>query len=229
MVLIIGQKYKNATTLSDFFYYMNIVSFPCTPSVALGEISNLYHAVLIAEPNDLPDTADFVRKLRSQASVPIFAISTNPKDCRSPYVFDKIFSNSILSGNLAVQMLMYIRGKGLREFGNYIRRGLDIRFTQRTPAYLLKNLTLTKNERLILSYLIVARHEPQHPTKILKYAFPHNRKPSIGCVRSHIYKINRKFQEQTGRRIVASNPGVGYNVIEYPIYGEFFTSSNVNK
>jgi hypothetical protein len=217
MVLIVSQKIKNAIEWSDTFYYMNILSYPCTPGSALKEISTSYNAVLVVEPNDLPDTADFVRRLKSQAPVPIFAVANNPKECRSPYVFDKVFSNSILSGNLAAQMLFYIRDKGIREFGNYVRRGLDIRCTERTPAYFLKYIKLTKTERLILSYLIAARHEHQSPTKILKYAFRYNRKPSISCVRTHISKINKKFEEQMNCKIVGSNPGVGYYIIERPI------------
>lgn len=216
MVLIVSQKLKVAVEWSDAFYYMNILSYPCTPSAALNEISTSYNAVLIIEPNELPDAADFVRKLKNHTDVSVFAVSDNPKDCKSRHVFDKVFTSAILSGNLAAQMLTYVRKKGVREFGSYVRRGLDIRCTERTPAYFLKYIKLTKTERIILSYLIVARHEHQHPNKILKYAFRYNRKPSVGCVRAHIAKINKKFEEQMECKIIGSEPGVGYYIIEHP-------------
>ena len=216
MVLIVSQKLKVAVEWSDTFYYMNILSYPCTPSTALNEISTSYNAVLIIEPNELPDSADFVRRLRTQATVSVFAVTENPKECKSHHVFDKVFTSAILSGNLAAQMLIYIRSKGAREFGSYVHRGLDIRCTERTPAYFLKYIKLTKTERIILSYLIIARSDHQHPSKILKYAFKYNRKPGIDCVRAHISKINKKFEEQMNCKIIGSEPGVGYYIIDHP-------------
>ena len=210
MVLIISQKMKNATTLSDVFYYMNILSYPCTPSEALNEISTLYNAVLISEPNDLPDAADFVRKLRSLAPVPVFAIANEPKKCKCPHVFDKVFTNAILSGNLAAKMLRYLQKNNLPLFGDYFRVGLDVRCTEAVPKYFLNEMNLTKTERMILCYLVAVNPTEQHPSEILKYAYPHNKKPEINCIRTHITKINDKFQKQMQFRLVRCIPRVGY-------------------
>ena len=136
MVLIIGQKLIDAITLSDVFYYMKVLSYPCTPSQALSEISTMYNAVLITEPNDLPDTADFVKRIKSIAPVPVFAIANEPKKCKSPYVFDKIFPYAILSGRLADQMLMYLYDKNLPLFGQYTNVWMSAtqRFHSTTPT-----------------------------------------------------------------------------------------------
>lgn len=210
MVLIVSQKLKNAVSLSDIFYYMRILSYPCNPGQALSEISTLYHAVLVIEPNNLPDQADFVKKLRSLAPVPVFAISNEPKKCKCPHVFDKVFTNSILSGNLARQMMEYLYKNHFPPFGNYICLGLDLRCYNKDPTYCFRDIDLTKTERMVLSYLALASRKKQPPENILKYAFPYNRKPSISCVRSHISKINIKFQNQFSKKILGNTLGEGY-------------------
>ncbi len=210
MVLIISQKLKNAVSLSDIFYYMKVLSYPCTPSQALSEISTLYNAILIMEPNDLPDTADFVKKLRSIAPIPVFAIANEPKKCRCPYVFDKLFPYAILSGNLGMQMLAYLKENKYPLFGMYVYMGLDVRCGTRIPTYYLNDIDITKTERMILCYLAHANHEQQPPKNILKYAFPYNRKPSVSCVQTHISKINAKFRKMINKNIVGCNPGTGY-------------------
>lgn len=210
MVLIVSQKFKNAVTLCDVFYYMNIISYPCTPSKALNEISTIYHAVLISEPNDLPDAADFVRKLRSLAPVPIFAITNEPKLCNSPQSFDKVFTSAILSGNLAAQMMKYLKKNNLPLFGKYFYAGMDVRCTERIPKYFYNEMNLTKTERMIMCYLAAANYDGQPTANILKYAFPYNKKPSDNCVRTHISQINEKFIKLMQFRLIRLKPKVGY-------------------
>ena len=213
MVLIISQKLKNAISLSDIFYYMKVLSYPCTPSQALNEISTLYRAILIYEPNDLPDTADFVKKLRSTAPIPVFAIANEPKKCRSPYVFDKVFPYAILSGNLGKQMLLYLYDKKLPRFGKYTYFGFDSRCESKVVTYYLKDLAVTKTERMILSFLAHAHHEQQSAKNIIKYAFPYNRKPGVSCIPTHVSKINAKSTKVIYRKMIGCNPGTGYYII----------------
>ena len=87
MVLIVSQCLKKAVEMSHTFYYMNILSYPCTPSKAKQEFSTLYNAVLVVEPDELPDTEDFVKKMRAQATAPIFAIAKDYKNCKHAHVF----------------------------------------------------------------------------------------------------------------------------------------------
>lgn len=213
MVLIIGQKLNNAITLSDIFYYMKVLSYPCTPNQALSEISTMYNAVLITEPNDLPDTADFVKRLRSIAPVPVFAIANEPKKCNCPYVFDKIFPYAILSGRLGDQMLTYLYSNNLPLFGQYTNVWMSFRCNLKKPTYYLKEIDITKTERMILCYLSHMKHEQQPAKNILKYAFPYNKKPSISCVLTHISKLNAKFRKIISRNIIGCNPGTGYYII----------------
>ena len=193
MVLIISQTLRNAVSVSHMFYHMSIISYPCTPNTALREISTNYNAVLVIEPNDLPDTADFVKKLRSEAPVPIFAVANEPKNCRSSHVFDKVFRNAILSGNLVKLMYDYMRSNGLPFIGDYKYAGLNTHCVLKIPTYFFLDVNLTKTERMILSYLIATYYEQQPAKSIIKYAFKYGRRPDISCVRSHISQINKKF------------------------------------
>ena len=75
MVLIINTSKKQAQSVSDIFYYMGIISCFATPKEAFSEISDLYRAVIVLNPESFPDIEDFVTKIKSYASsVPIFAI-----------------------------------------------------------------------------------------------------------------------------------------------------------
>lgn len=213
MVLIVSQTLKNAVAISHMFYYMNILSFPCTPSKALNEVSTLYNAVLIIEPNDLPDTADFVKKLKSQSPTPVFAVANEPKKCKSAHVFDKVFRNAILSGNLVKLMYDYLRKNNLPCIGDYKYAGINTICALKIPTYYFLDIELTKTERMILSYLIATNHEQQNAKAIIKYAFRYGRNPDISCVRSHISQINKKFINLTTRKIIGCNPGTGYYIL----------------
>ncbi len=213
MVLIVSQKKKDAVALSHIFYYMHILSFPCTPSTALNEISTLYNAVLIFEPNSLPDSAAFVKNLRDLAPVPVFAISSDPKSCNNDFLFDEVYRFAILSGNLVKLMHTYMWKNGMKLIGDYRYAGLNTACNLKKPTYYFNDVDLTPTERMILSYLIVTNHEQQDPKSITKYAFRHGRTPDISCVRSHISQINKKFIELTTRKIIGCNPGTGYYLI----------------
>lgn len=213
MVLIVSQILKKAVFVSHMFYRMNIITYPCIPNIALNEISTNYNAVLIIEPNDLPDTANFVKKLRSQAPVPIFAITNDTKNCRDAHTFDKVFRNSILSGNLVELICDYMRANKLPYIGDYKYAGLNTQFVLKSPTYYFSDIEVTKTERMILSYLIATRHEQQSGKNIIKYAFEYGKTPSVSCVRSHISQINKKFIAFTTRKIIGCNPGTGYYIL----------------
>ena len=78
MILIINKSKKNARALSDMFYFMGVLSLGVTPKEALSEISPIYKAVIIENPDMLADKEDFVSRLRSYANIPIFAITMPP-------------------------------------------------------------------------------------------------------------------------------------------------------
>lgn len=213
MVLIVSQIKANAVAISHIFYYMRVLSYPCTPSTALSEISTLYRAVLIIEPNDLPDTADFVKKLRDRAPVPVFAIAKEPKKCKSPYIFDEVYRDAILSGNLFNLINKYLKAHEMPLIGIYRYAGLDVSCMKKIPTHYFRETVITTTERMILSYLVIAKDEQQDPKNIIKYAFRYGRNPDISCVRSHISSINKKFNKTGSLNIIGNNPGTGYYLL----------------
>ena len=213
MVLIVSQNKSNAVAISHIFYYMRVLSYPCTPSTALSEISTLYRAVLVIEPNDLPDTADFVKRLRDKAPVPVFAVAKEPKKCKSPYAFDEVYRDAILSGNLYYLINKYLEEHGFPLIGIYRYAGLDVSCDKKIPTHYFRNTIITTTERMILSFLVIAKDEQQEPKNIIKYAFRHGRNPDISCVRSHISSINKKFNQSGSLNIIGNNPGTGYYIL----------------
>ena len=213
MVLIVSQSLKDAVAVSHMFYYMKILSFPCIPSKALKEISTLYNAVIIIEPDNLPDSEDFVRKLRAQAPAPIFAVAQDPKNCKHAHVFDMVIRNAILSGNLVKLMYQHMRDNNLPYIGDYKYSGLNTSCTLKKPTYYFLDVDLTKTQRMILSYFVITNHEQQSIKNIAKYAFKYGKKPEASCIRSHISKINSAFEKLTTRKIIGCNPGTGYYIL----------------
>ena len=65
MLLIISQSKRLAKSVQETFYYMSILSYGATPHEALSEVSGLYRAVLIINPESFPDINDYVLRLKS--------------------------------------------------------------------------------------------------------------------------------------------------------------------
>ena len=77
MILVINRRRRDAVSVSEMFHYMGLISKAVTPNEALCEISIQYRAVILMEPTTLADPIDYVKRLRSYAKIPIFAISDN--------------------------------------------------------------------------------------------------------------------------------------------------------
>jgi len=92
MILIIDKDKKERETISDIFYYMGIISYPVSPTEAYSELSPVYKAVLISNPENIPDLADYVNRLRGYSrKTPVFSISQNPDDPELNKIFDICF------------------------------------------------------------------------------------------------------------------------------------------
>jgi hypothetical protein len=169
--------------------------------------------VLVIEPNDLPDTADFVKRLRDRAPIPVFAVAKEPKKCKSSYAFDEVYRDAILSGNIFDLINKYLKGHELPQIGIYRYAGLDVSCTKKIPTHYFRDTVITTTERMILSYLVIAKDEQQEPKNIIKYAFRYGRHPDISCVRSHISSINKKFKQTGSLDIIGNNPGTGYYLL----------------
>lgn len=213
MLLIVHQNRRKAVPISDSFYFMNILSYPCTPKEALQEISTKYHGVLIVDPEELPDVADFITRLRSMSLAPIFAFSANPKKCPNADMFDLVCRQAILSSNLAIEMIKYCYENDMRPIGDYALAGIDCSPFLKIPTYYFGDIHLTKTERMVLCYFTVTYPIKQTKENIVEYAFKARKKPDPTSVRTHISNINKKIRNYSGHNIIGNIPGEGYYLL----------------
>ena len=104
MVLVIHTAKQKAQAICDIFYYMGVISYPANAVEGLTEISDMYRAVLIIDPEKLPDINGYLEKLRSyNTHIPIFAISDSPNGKESE-AFDGYFPNDIYSSKLVEEI-----------------------------------------------------------------------------------------------------------------------------
>ena len=213
MILIVSQHKSKAVAVSDIFHYMLILSYPCVPKDALSEISTLYKAVLVIDPEDLPDPKDFIKKMHALANVPIFAISDNPRAIPSAEYFDKVYKKAILSSTLVVNIIEYLKQENRPCIGEYRLAGIDTSFYLKTPTFYFHDIDLTKTERMIMNYLIISYPIKQSNANIVKYAFRSGKKPEDASIRTHISHIKNKFRKLNERDIIENIPGKGYYIL----------------
>ena len=213
MVLIIGTMKRKAQAISDIFYYMGVLSYAATPSEALSEISGLYSAVLVLNPENLPDAKNFVERLRSyDARVPVFAITDASFECYPSYVFDGSYPDSIYSSTLVEEIVRYQMKRNLPLTAHYRLAGIDASCDKERVTVFDKAIDFTKTETMILRYLISSYPIPQSAKEIIKYAFKPSRKPEITSIRTHVSVMNRKFREIKGKNLFINIQGKGYVV-----------------
>ena len=211
MVLIISASKKKAQVISDIFYYMGVVSYAASPKEALSEISSLYRAALILDPEELPDEESFAEKLRSYtSSVPIFAISDSEK--YNADIYDGRFKNSIYSSTLVEEIVRYQNERKLPLTAHYRLAGIDASCDSERVKVFDKATSFTKTETMILRYLIAAYPSPQNAKSIVKYAYKPTKKPELASIRTHISVMNRKFRELTGKNLFVGIEKEGYVV-----------------
>ena len=211
MVLIISSSKKKAQVISDIFYYMGVISYAASPKEALSEISGLYRAALLLDPDELPDEESFTEKLRSYAaSVPIFAISDNGK--YNTAIYDGCFKNSIYSSALVENIVRYQNERRLPLTAHYRLAGIDASCNSERVTVFDTATSFTKTETMILRYLIASYPVPQNTKSIIKYAYKPTKKPETASIRTHISVMNRKFREITGKNLFIGIEKEGYVV-----------------
>lgn len=223
MVLIISTSKRKAQIINEIFYYMGVLSYAATPTEALSEISGVYRAALVLDPQDLPDTVSFISKLKSYASlIPIFAISDS-NDYQKD-VFDGNFKNSIYSSTLIEKIVEYQYNHKLPLSAHYRVAGIDASCDSERVTFFDKTIPFTKTEVMILRYLIASYSTPQDARSILKYAYKHSKKPESASIRTHISVMNRKFRDSTGKHLFFSIEKEGY-VISTPETAKILTTA----
>ena len=133
MVLVIHNVKRNAQAISDIFYYMGVLSCAATPEEALSEISERYRAVIVMNPEALPDAESFVERLRAyDHKIPIFAISD--RTAYTNAVFDECFPNDIYSSRLVEEIARFQSERGLPTVSQYRLAGINASCNIQQPS-----------------------------------------------------------------------------------------------
>lgn len=214
MLLIISQNKKVARSISETFFYMSILSYGATPHEALSEVSDLYRAALIINPESFPDINDYVGRIKSyKSNLPIFAITDNDAPPYYPDIFDQTFVKPAFTPALADRIINHANTNNMARIGSYYLAGFDASSNTIGVNYFYTKLGFTKTEAMILRYLIRSYPVPQSADKILKYAFKPSRAPEAASIRTHLSLMNKKLEEKTGRKMIGLEPHRGYVIL----------------
>jgi DNA-binding response OmpR family regulator len=214
MLLIISQSKKTARSIAETFHYMSILSYGATPHEALSEISCLYRAVLIINPDSFPDILDYVNRIKSYKSdLPVFAILDEEPPSYYADIFDACFTKPEFTPSLAEKIISYANQNNRTSIGDYYLAGFDASSHTVGVYYFNTKVGLTKTEAMILRYLIRSYPTPQGAQSILKYAFKPTRAPEPSSIRTHLSLMNKKFEESIGRKMISLEPGLGYVIL----------------
>ena len=166
MILIIDKSRKDGNAAVEIFRYMGVLARAETPDVALSEISMMYRAVLIMNPQKLPDEKDYIKALRSYAGkTPVFAMSE--RQILDDSLYDMTFQEDITSARLLVAMAEYCENKGYLPLGEYMLSGINASIYLGGVTYYNDVIHFTKTETLILRLLIRTYPTPITPKRIL--------------------------------------------------------------
>lgn len=211
MILIIHTIKRKAQAISDIFHYMGILSAPSTPIEAVSEPERKYRAVLVADPDDMPDAEGLVENLRSyNPRAPIFAITNSPGRSYAHGIFNETFTNDMYSSELIEGITKYQKDRGLPITAKYTLSGIDASCDTEQVRIFDESISFTKTETMILRYLIASHPIPQDAESILRYAFKPLRKPEIASIRTHVSVMNKKSRESIGRNLLCAIPNRGY-------------------
>lgn len=223
MLLIISQNKKTAKSVQETFHYMSILAYGATPHEALSEISELYRAVLIINPDSFPDINDYVCRLKSYKSdIPIFALTDSEEKPIYIDIFDKVFARQAMTPLLASKIISYANEHDRARIGDYRLAGFDASSNLVGVSYFDRKVKLTKTEAMILRYLLRSYPVPQTADKIIKYAFKSSRAPEPPSIRTHISVMNKKLEVSLGKKMIVHAPNKGYLILT-PEYEEIIS------
>ena len=214
MLLIISQSKKLAKSVQETFYYMSILAYGATPHEALSEVSGIYRAALIIDPDGFPDINDYVNRLKSyKADLPVFAITEKEEKSFYADIFDCVYSYQTMTPALASMIISYANEHNRAKIGDYRLAGFDASSNLIGVTYFDRSVTLTKTEAMILRYLLRVYPIPQSPSKIIKYAYRSSNTPEESSIRTHISLMNKKIEAATGKKMIVHAKGKGYLIL----------------
>lgn len=214
MVLFISANKKEAVAAANLFKKLQIVSYGTTPQKALAEISPLYHATVLINPEEFADCDDFIERILTYyRGMPIFALTDRPEKLKHPELFMSIESNDIRSASFACKIMDLAEKHGLPTIGLYRVGHLESVCDRAYMTYYGIRIDFSKTESLVLRYLMATAPFPQAPATILKYAFPPAKRPEAATIRTHISTMNKKFTALfPSMDFVIHVPGKGYKI-----------------
>ena len=214
MLLIISQSKKLAKSVQETFYYMSILAYGATPHEALSEVSGIYRAALIINPDGFPDINDYVNRLKSYKSdLPVFALTENqPKPFYSD-IFDGVYTKNAMTPLLAHKIIDFANKNNRTKIGDYRLAGFDASSNIVGVRYFDRSVNLTKTEAMILRYLLRVYPVPQSPAKIIKYAYRPSHLPEEASIRTHVSMINKKLEVAAGKKMIVHAPSKGYLIL----------------
>ncbi len=216
MLLIIDQKPRRAESYADSFYWMGVLAIHHKPIEALSKISPAVGAILIVEPSTLPDTKEYISRIRALCrTVPIFALSEAPLE--DPSLFSAVFSTKGFTSTYLSRMRDICAKEGLRPVGVYRLSGMDISCTEDALRYKKQSVRITKTEAMILRYLFLSYPARVSAHHILAHAYRHDKCPDHGAVRAHICALNQKLSAILGYRAIDNARGEGYRMVTPPM------------
>ena len=222
MILVTSKSQKLARAVSDMIYHMGILSHAELPESVAAETDMRYRAILVIFPEEIQELKEYIRRLRSYTTSPIFALTREYTDTS---LFDGIYDFGISSSQLVKRITEKQRAMGAPLIAAYRLAGIDAAADLDTVRYYNSDILFTKTEKMILRYLIRAYPEAASPDSILKYAYRPGRMPLSTSVRTHISKINAKFRDAVGVSPI-ENPNLSGYVIKTPMLVEEFASIN---
>ena len=214
MILIIDKSRAAARKYADTLYYVGVPTNAQTPIEALSCVGEEYHAVLILNPDAIPDIHDYVRKLRAYTcSVPIFAIHSDGKSYKYAYIFDDVLSVSYVA-KIYEDIKLYCSSRTLTPPGKYKLAGIDASCELPSTTFLWDKIKFTRTENMILRVLIATYPRRVSAKELLNLAFKKSRTPEPSNIRAHVSIMNKKFRSMTGRNLItlAINGG-GYQIL----------------
>lgn len=224
MLLIISPNRKIAKGVRDTFHYMSILTYAASPHEALSEVSGIYRAALIINPEGLADVSDYVKRIKAYKSdLPVFALTEGEA---SPYyadVFDATFTMPTFTPALAERIIQYANENNKAKIGDYYLAGFDASSANLGVKYFDDNIDFTRTEAMILRFLIVKYPVPVNCEDIVKYAFRESRAPSPSSIRTHISLMNKKMNRSIGKAMITFVPRKGY-IILTPEYKRLFVN-----
>ncbi len=215
MLLIVDNEPRMGESLAAAFSYMGIIAYSARPRDTFSELCQPYRAVLIKSPEHLPDTEDFLKRIRKYNSdIPVFAFSDNAELCNR-YSFKGVFPLSTTVCRIAdgINSACKSEAGGKNILGDYSLAGISSSKSNSKIDYFYRQLTLTAKERMILNFLILSYPVPKSSSEILKYAFTPSRRPELSAVRTHISSINKVFASADERKLICHIRDSGYIIL----------------